>query len=431
VPAQTFTHYNSANSDLPYNMVYSLAFDSENNLWIGGQKDAASGIANVSKLSADYSTWTVYGQSDLALDNLEDRVFYLAIDNQDNKWLCTHYGVAVLKADGSAEEVGFTVDHYTRSVQTDSKGNVYISDRDDAGIYVSTDHGANWNMWSATDIGMTSGGRPEVYDLCEDSQDQLWICTWYGVVYRDTEGAWHEISEIAGDYSYAMTIDKNDNKWIAMLVYDGGDMPGHLMKIDASGAITTIDSTAIPAFKDIIWDLEADQNGHVWCATGGSGLVEIMPDGSFETHTVASTDGGLLQDSYTDIEISGQSIWAAYADSGLVRIDGAIIPGTAIDEEPAYETPKQFAIHQNYHNPFNPSTTIGFDLNRPGNVDITVYDLQGRRVAVLTNQHYQAGRYELVWNGRDMAGRAVASGIYLYTLRTESGNLTRKMMFIQ
>ncbi|MFP4547772.1 MAG: two-component regulator propeller domain-containing protein [Fidelibacterota bacterium] len=416
--------YNTENSDLPVNMVYCIDFDNDDNIWFGGQKDPGTGIANVSMLTSDLSIWNIYEQSDLGLDNMEDRVFYIAVDDQNTKWFCTHYGVSGLKTDGTSFEVDFTVDDYTRSVETDSKGNVYLSNRTDEGIWVTEDHGENWEMWTAADIGL-SEGRPEIYDLREDSQGRLWICTWYGIVYRDTDGTWHEIEDLAGYYTYAMTMDKNDVAWTP------DASTNDLYKIASDGSTTKLDSTDIAPLRADIYDLEADKNGNIWCATNGEGLLQILPDGSFNQYTVATTDGGIPQDTLTHLEINDDEMWVSTVSEGLVRITGFAAPTAIDDEESDVFTPQTFVLHQNYPNPFNPETNIRFDVAKSAKVQLNIYNLRGELVKQLTNRNYQPGTYRLLWDGTNNAGNQVVSGIYFYQLRTGSETQTRKMMFVQ
>ena len=69
-----------------------------------------------------------------------------------------------------------------------------------------------------------------------------------------------------------------------------------------------------------------------------------------------------------------------------------------------------------YPNPFNPSTKLSYRLPEGGNLDLAVYDLQGRRLRTLRSGWRDAGRGEVTWNGRDEAGRALPSGIYFAKL---------------
>ncbi len=419
--AQTFTSYTSENSDLPCNMVYCIDFDNDGNIWFGGQKDAATGLANVSMLSSDLSAWTVYQQDDLGMGNMEDRAFYIAVDNQNNKWFCTHYGVSVLLANGTSKQIDFTVDDYTRTVQTDSKGNIYLSNRTDDGIWYSEDNGENWVLWISTDIGLSTG-RPEIYDLREDSQGRLWFCTWYGVVYRDTDSTWKEVADLAGEYTYAMTMDKNDIAWVP------NASTNDLYKIAPDGSTTKIDSTNFDALKADILDIEADKNGHIWCATNGEGLVEILPDGNFNQYTMASTSGGILQDTLTHLEIKDDEIWVSTTSAGIVRITD-LITTTEIDQNIA--SPENFKLHQNFPNPFNPSTNIRFELSSSTKVQLNIYNIDGQLVKQLSNREFNAGSHQIHWDGTNLQGNQVVSGIYFYRLNTAMISETRKMMFIQ
>jgi hypothetical protein len=93
--------------------------------------------------------------------------------------------------------------------------------------------------------------------------------------------------------------------------------------------------------------------------------------------------------------------------------------------------PTALALHQNSPNPFNPSTTIAFDLDRDGEIRLQVYDLAGRQVIDLGSRHYSAGRYTLVWDGNDQQGQRASSGPYFLRLQTDERTLTRKMMLVK
>jgi Ca-activated chloride channel homolog len=106
---------------------------------------------------------------------------------------------------------------------------------------------------------------------------------------------------------------------------------------------------------------------------------------------------------------------------------------TKIDEEDPIN-PDEFTLHQNFPNPFNPQTTIRYSL--PGDVqlyDVTIkiYDMLGRLVMVLFKSKQGPGSYSVVWNGRDAAGNAVPSGVYLYTIKAGPYKETRKMILLK
>jgi hypothetical protein len=84
-----------------------------------------------------------------------------------------------------------------------------------------------------------------------------------------------------------------------------------------------------------------------------------------------------------------------------------------------------------YPNPFNPQTTIKFELAQPQNVQLEIWNARGRKIRTLVNQNLKAGTHQLVWNGDDSHGAGVASGIYYCRLQTEQNTFTKKMMLLK
>jgi hypothetical protein len=86
----------------------------------------------------------------------------------------------------------------------------------------------------------------------------------------------------------------------------------------------------------------------------------------------------------------------------------------------------------NYPNPFNPSTTINFSLPHTGFVKISVYNSKGRRVRLLVNDYYAAGKHTTKWKGRDDKGNELASGVYFYRLQVDGKTrATRKCLLLK
>jgi len=81
-----------------------------------------------------------------------------------------------------------------------------------------------------------------------------------------------------------------------------------------------------------------------------------------------------------------------------------------------------------YPNPFNPNTTIRYQLKDPGKVKIEIYSLKGHRVRSFSRQHDAAGRYQIVWDGRDSSGNALPSGVYLYKMSSGSYSAIKKLV---
>jgi len=93
--------------------------------------------------------------------------------------------------------------------------------------------------------------------------------------------------------------------------------------------------------------------------------------------------------------------------------------------------PTEFALNQNFPNPFNPSTEIAFAVPKQTAVKIVIYGLSGEVVATLVNQTMAAGNYRVTWNGKTDDGRAVASGVYFYHLQSEGFTATKKMTLLK
>ena len=88
-------------------------------------------------------------------------------------------------------------------------------------------------------------------------------------------------------------------------------------------------------------------------------------------------------------------------------------------------------LKQNYPNPFNPNTKIEFKVPANEHVSINVYNLEGRLVKTLINQNMMSGQHVVEWNGTNQFGAKVASGMYIYQLKTNATVLNRTMTFIK
>ncbi len=94
--------------------------------------------------------------------------------------------------------------------------------------------------------------------------------------------------------------------------------------------------------------------------------------------------------------------------------------------------PEQFELHQNFPNPFNPSTTVRFGLPSSGQVNLVVYNVLGQTIRELSRQEFfEAGYHTRVWDGRNDGGQKVASGVYFLRMQTAGFVKTKKMLLIE
>lgn len=93
--------------------------------------------------------------------------------------------------------------------------------------------------------------------------------------------------------------------------------------------------------------------------------------------------------------------------------------------------PREIALYNNYPDPFNPVTSITFDLPEKTNAKLEVYNILGRKVSTLVDDNLDAGKHKITWNGRDDSGKELPTGVYLYKLIVGDRELTKKMTLIK
>jgi hypothetical protein len=178
--------------------------------------------------------------------------------------------------------------------------------------------------------------------------------------------------------------DVNADRWPDLAVALGAQRSARILTGDASGRF--VKSVEL-AFADSV------------------GSVEVAD---------VDADGDL------DVVFSGdRSVGVAYFGTGSDVADGARVLPTA------------FELSQNVPNPFNPATEIAFAVPTPAHVVLDVFNILGRRVAVLKDEVMAAGYYSVTWEGRSERGEPLPSGVYFFRLRSEAGSLTRRMLLLK
>tara|TARA_Y100001970_G_C14026622_1_gene746406 strand:+ start:226 stop:972 length:747 start_codon:yes stop_codon:yes gene_type:complete len=125
--------------------------------------------------------------------------------------------------------------------------------------------------------------------------------------------------------------------------------------------------------------------------------------------------------------------------STLVEFDNVIVAGfNGEDLEASFDNfnvdayagiPTVTTLSKNYPNPFNPSTTINYDIAQNGHVSIVVYDLNGAEVKTLVNEFKSVGKeYSITWDGKNNSGQSVASGQYFYVMNAAGGFTSTQYM---
>jgi hypothetical protein len=168
----------------------------------------------------------------------------------------------------------------------------------------------------------------------------------------------------------------------------------------------------------------------------GKGAIVMHSDAAFGSNTIMQTHA------WSDIRDLGapgspepEETLLAQVLNCVLPVDCRQTPDEQVDvpgEESTSAIPARTALHPNVPNPFNPTTTIRFDLAHAGHVSLRIYDVSGRLVRRLIEAKLEAaGGLEAKWNGLDETGNRVASGVYFYRLVTADFDATRKMVLMK
>jgi hypothetical protein len=173
-------------------------------------------------------------------------------------------------------------------------------------------------------------------------------------------------------------------------------------------------------------------------APNGSGTADLMVNGVMAQTAIGlsgnDSTGHNVQTALFQIK-NGQVVTQAGTQSMLTLSSSSHLlidymqlfaQATAVQRGPSAEIPSGFALEQNYPNPFNPTTTIRFKLPQASDVQLTVYNVLGQKVAVLVNNHLSAGTHIVQFNAK-----ALASGLYFYRLKAGNFVMNKKMMLIK
>jgi hypothetical protein len=182
--------------------------------------------------------------------------------------------------------------------------------------------------------------------------------------------------------------------------------------------ITRFNARALDAQSvHVAWDVFADEailgfalhrtnDGVTRTVTPG-----LLPAQSREFVDTGLEAGGRYRYTLTAQTVAGETFASQAAD--------VVVPNFAI------------ALGQNSPNPFQQETTIDVSLPERAEIDVSVFDVAGRRVATVTRGERAAGDHRLTWNGTNDAGKRVGAGVYFYRLKAGNETLTRKLIVVR
>jgi ligand-binding sensor domain-containing protein len=173
--------------------------------------------------------------------------------------------------------------------------------------------------------------------------------------------------------------------------------------------------------REYISDLEIDVEGRIWFTMygantggrygGGLGLFDGQNWNQYKMH-----NSGIANNYATNLAINKNGdLWIATIRDGGISHFSPPKNSTSVDKQ-QMSSPDKFCLRSNYPNPFNPTTTISFDLAKDGLVTLKIYDITGRLLRVLVQEQKLASAHSILWDGLDDAGQKVAAGVYFYRI---------------
>jgi hypothetical protein len=409
-------------------------------------------------------------------------------------WERTHggdgldYGYALdLTADGGYIIAGHTrsfgaVDYDMYIIRTDAQGDTlwttmyggtghdmaYSVQETSSGDYIVAGHGTSFGAGgddayllkvdpSGNRLWFKTFGGPHIdvsWEVQETSDGGYILCGSYEP-YLYVDDCWLIKTDVDGNLLWENTYggSANDVAYSVQQTSDGGYvMAGYtfsygagqddlyLVKTDSLGTQLWDQVYGGPSYDMAYRVRQTADGGYAasgWTRSFGAGsqdvwLLRTNADG---VELWSKTYGGTSYEDGWDFQLTDDGGYiivggtASYGGASMVYLikTGGDPVSTAISDLP----PSHARLFQNHPNPFNPNTTISFVLDRPASTRLVVYDIQGREVRLLVDGFHPAGSYAVFWDGRDHAGHAVPSGIYMYRLQSDDTTQMHEMLLMK
>lgn len=299
-------------------------------------------------------------------------------------------------------------------------------------ILITTDGGVNW-------YHQNSPGNNYLTSVHFSETGIGWICGWDGAIFHTIDGG--------GTISFE--VYENDN--LNLNIPDPGEItdiievqitPDGLKNLNLSGVTVILDSVLHPNVSDLAFILSHDgvtdtiiaqseiaDTNILHCSLTDAGAIFISEgetpyEGSYKPHSPLSVFSGMDPNGIWSLKVvdmvSGNS--GSFQSWGL-----KLFFDNPTDVESDYSiVPDKFEVYQNFPNPFNPSTTIRWQMPEAGFVTLKIYDVLGREVITLINEELNAGSHQINFNAYNYS-----SGVYFYQLKTENYIETKKMILLK
>ncbi len=305
----------------------------------------------------------------------------------------------------------------------------------------STNGGASWTRIDNGTLGSSGTSATAFYGVDAVTADLVYICGTYATggnsIYRTTNGTagtptWSGLSTVTPFYS----IEMIDASW----GYVVGSASKYYQTTNGTSFSTVSGSglAASMAVEDVSWNANTKRlyvAGHT--GSSGSYVPRIYRTGVMTSSASSDVVTAMTVNlpANTRLYAVDAATSAATATGDANRLGyygglGAVKASASLfdEEETASELITSYELFNNYPNPFNPTTTISYQIPEAGRVSLRIYNMLGQLVRTLVDREVVAGKHSIVWDGRNERGEFVATGVYLYRMEVAGVVRTKKLV---
>jgi len=396
----------------------SIAVDGSGNVYVTGYSSGSGtyyDYCTIKYNSAGVQQWVARYNGP---GNDDDEAFSIALDGSGNVYVTgyssgsgTYADYCTIKYNSSGDQQWITryngpgnSTDAANSIAVDGSGNVYVT-------------------------GYSSGSGTYA-DYCTIKYNSAGVQQW--VVRYNGPGNYD-------DRAFSIVVDGSGNVYVTGYSEGSGTYYDYCtIKYNSSGVQQWVARYNGPGNDwDVAYSITIDGSGNVYVTGWSKG------SGSYDDYCTIKYNSAGVQQWVARYNGPGNGLDEAFSialdGSGNVYVTGwSIGSGTNYDyctikysqgvgiKKISTEIPSLFSLSQNYPNPFNPITKIRFDLPKNVNVKLTIYDMLGREVETIVNEHLSAGSYEINWDGTKYT-----SGVYYYRLNAGEFVETKKMILVK
>ncbi|MDZ7267060.1 MAG: T9SS type A sorting domain-containing protein [candidate division KSB1 bacterium] len=364
--------------------------------------------------------------------------------------------------DTTTRTPAFSADDQDIASQGDNVAVVVAETGNDIHLWTSSDNATTWTYQNLTNNPTTlppgtsadlpAGSCDVIYD--KNGNLHIFWETYTGL--PDSAGTGIDLYEStsAGIYHWSAATGITE-------VVDFSDIPGSDQEINVfAGGLGAFQQHNIDGNVVCQPSAGVDADNNLYLLFASFRPNDVDPDSAHYTdiYAIGSADGGAnwgpvlnvtdspqAEDTWASLAVDvGDSLRFVYSSDGStgnsIQGDGVAptnylyhaVPKskvvlTSVNDRPVSGVPASFALHQNFPNPFNPATTLTFEVAKPAEVNLSVFDVHGRLVATLVNGLVQAGKHTLTWK----PAKNLSSGVYFAKLQSDGFSQVTKMTLMK